>query len=79
MLVAASPKADARWCACTADQLRPLVDWVCATRSLRAGRRRVSEAVKVLERPAGAEYEGTGMVGALYDLPSSLFGFLTGS
>jgi hypothetical protein len=67
-----SPKAEARWQALTPEQLRPLVDWVCKPKRQSVGRRRVREAVKVLERPPLEEPGGVGGAGVADLLPSIL-------
>lgn len=46
-----SSKAQLRWEALTAEELRPLVDWVCVPRWRWMRLRRIREAVRVLERP----------------------------
>lgn len=50
LAVARSPRAKARWDALSADDLMPLVDWVCRPRSELVARRRIREAVGTLER-----------------------------
>ncbi|MCU1595344.1 MAG: hypothetical protein JWO12_2736 [Frankiales bacterium] len=50
--VDASSKARARWDALTADQVEPLVAWVCGARTRRGRRQRVSDLVEALQRPA---------------------------
>jgi hypothetical protein len=53
--VAASSAASTRWQSLTAEQLAPLVDWVCAPRWSRSRRGRVRDAVALLERPPLSE------------------------
>ena len=48
--VAASPAAQARWNCLPSKSLAPLIDWVCAPRFAFLARRRIAEAVALLER-----------------------------
>jgi len=63
--VAASPEASARWETLSADQVRPLVDWVCQPKLAAVRRRRVHEAVRVLERQPLDEVGGMRIIDEL--------------
>lgn len=64
-LVAASPRAAARWSTLSGEELRPLIGWICQPKLASSRRRRLREAVHVLERQPLEETGGMRIVDEL--------------
>jgi hypothetical protein len=64
-LVARSAKASQRWDALSGEDLRPLIDWMCQPKLARVRRRRMREAVRLLERQPLEEVGGVRIVDEL--------------